>query len=841
MAINLAYRMTVYAGLYSSTDTTILTPAAGASHSDSFRIATKTGISGFLPYMEIPRGKRGSLSVPTQKLDVGTYTVDILDKRVSTSNANRWVSAFFGNVSGKMEIVGKKAFIEESTDGGSTWLPFFVGQIVDVSLGNALKVSITIKDNVNYLKEKLFTEYPRVDYGIYKTLVPATLSKTVTNEQGNGVFFRSTGINFDSLGKFPGIVDRAELIVSKAGLNDLRNIWPLELTNGRTQAYFGLGGRTTDMRALIRIGGTEYIFGVEFVTFPVNSNSTATPPKIIAVTIFPIIADDGGVGTFNDLPSGTISDGEFWLFTYNDKENGVFLVNNWDTILKDTLEGKFYQPMKVNGTFIPTSILQYRSVAYDSGSIAAIMSSSNIPRPAFYVDKSVSAVEWMEKNLLMPYSVGYTMEPAVISSVPQCVLRFFNTTAPVSASNLLTLGETDVVTSTPSWNAARPVNRIEVTHYTEVETRTTQDISEGSQQLIHGTRTIENKTTILNELSVDDGSETFEVDMNGLRAFSNIITPLSQSTWNQTDVDYRQRRVYDLARNILNRFKAGSPNIVVTTLRNANTNSMRVGDFINVELSVLPNQATHARGGTRIMQILSKYASGMNYEMELLDSGINQRMAAPTIGSLSSPAIGTVSASVTTTENAVVNVQYAAVDLSGSQPPENSNAWVMASLSTINNITKTIAFDNVPEGRTIYVRARTESPYNEDLKLPSRWVSGGSINLTNITTPSSVSVSNITARSAVITWTNTNTRFPIDVYMASPAGVLTQRVATLPAGSTVYLASGLHLNTSTSHRVGIRYTDPYLGFGSFATADFTATGSVPKLDAPAAIKLYVAR
>ena len=55
------------------------------------------------------------------------------------------------------------------------------------------------------------------------------------------------------------------------------------------------------------------------------------------------------------------------------------------------------------------------------------------------------------------------------------------------------------------------------------------------------------------------------------------------------------------------------------------------------------------------------------------------------------------------------------------------------------------------------------------------------------------------------------------------------------------LLIGLNENTSTSHTVGVRYVDSFGGFSSMASASFVASGSATKLDAPAALTLYIKR
>lgn len=843
--MNISYRLRVYDGLYSSNSTTVLTPASGSAHSDPFAIST-IPLTGYEPYMDMPRGKRGSFNVPTQRLEVGTYTINILDKRTELDNANRWVSAFIGNSKGKLNLIGLKTFIEESVDGGNTWSPFFVGQLTDIALESLNKISITIKDNVEYLKENIFQGYPNVDYTIYPTLVPATLSKNVENEQNIIIFNREPGIKVSGIEKEIRIFGQefAVVRIQNDGLNDPRNIWPLQVGVGRDGPgiRFGYATEGNPIRALVKVIGTEYIFGVEYIDVTSNTTALNQVSRIREIGLYTLPSSEGGVGTIEDLPSGVnLTTVEIYIFEYQrtlEKGAGLFLVNDWKQILIDLLDGKFYAPVTYNGSAIGSE----RKTEYDEASIDAILVNRTIPRPAFHIEKSISGVEWLEKNLLAPYSVGYTMEPIVSASVPKCRARFFTTAIENTFGSIGTLTETDIVAASPSWDIQPPVYRVAGTFYSELQTRVTKTPSEGAREQVPATNKISEKVVVVdNEFVVDETASVLEFDMNGFRAFAELQNLNTQSTFNITDVQYQRFKVIEHLRFIFDRFKAGTPSIMVKTLRTTNTNALQVGQYVSVDISTIPNQALRARGGTRIMQVLNKFAMGIYYEMELLDSGVNAIMAVPTFGAITNPARGGVQFTATTSADAIVHVQYAVVDISGSAPSVNSPAWVFGARLPINTTTDTILLDGLTEGKIIYIRGRTEAPYNGDIKLPSAWVSVGNITLNNIPTPGAVTASQITTKSAKLTWTNTSTDYAIEIYLASPAGTPDTKIATLPEGSTNFTISGLDLNSSTSHRAGVRYYDPYMGNGFFSTVNFTATGSAVPLDTPAALLLYVAR
>ena len=129
--MQIGYRLRLFDMPLYATGSTVLTPAAGAVHNEPFAVTTlpSGSIAGYQPYMRPPKGSRGQLDIRAGRSTVGTYTVDILDKRLGTGNDERWMTAFIGDVNSKLTIIGKKGVIEETLDGGATWSPFFIGRV----------------------------------------------------------------------------------------------------------------------------------------------------------------------------------------------------------------------------------------------------------------------------------------------------------------------------------------------------------------------------------------------------------------------------------------------------------------------------------------------------------------------------------------------------------------------------------------------------------------------------------------------------------------------------------------------------------------------------------------
>src|ERR1051326_1530197 len=126
-----AYRLTAFAPRRADpTETTVLTPAAGASHTAPFQISTIKGVANFKPYLGSIKGRRGKLDPLQKTSDIGALRVRFLDARLTPGGPDmltRWFSAFAGDANGRVQMLGCRVKLEESLNGGVTWSNFYTG------------------------------------------------------------------------------------------------------------------------------------------------------------------------------------------------------------------------------------------------------------------------------------------------------------------------------------------------------------------------------------------------------------------------------------------------------------------------------------------------------------------------------------------------------------------------------------------------------------------------------------------------------------------------------------------------------------------------------------------
>lgn len=835
----IGYRLTVYDGPLYYTGSTVLIPAAGAIHGDQFKVTTQaTGsASGYFPYMRIPRGNNGQFNLENARSSVGTYNVELLDAKISASNnANRWVSAFIGDTNAKLSIVGKKAYIEETVNSGSTWSPFFVGRINQIDLSSPLTLNFEIGDSLEILKQTIFSLPPNVGYVAFKSQLPVGGFTKTISASSNAFISASTALDIANIRwSGPNATDRW-IELTSAAVNRGDNFWLKGNGYGIGAAagnLFGvLNGQNTYRCQISSSAGINY-YQVDFVQTPANIKESDVIQPIKTIRVVALPTNDPQYSAISTLATGSYTSNIRIYRTLGDtgEEIEPFYLNTTPyQLIRDICDGKFF-----------AQNANTAKILYNSASLAGLETSNVLPTLLFRIGEQMEAVEFLERYICKPFSIGYTFEAALSGSIPVSQLRFFSTKQPTSLTGVATLDADDIISNVDKgWSTTEPLMYVGGRFYVENKRIINRTTLANNPDMDTNPTTISNYTSIIGLDQVTDASyRVTEIDFNAIRGLDNATFNPTANISNISSVNWARGLAERMMMSIYNRQKAGNPLITFQCVRNANTNSVKVGDFVLVNLDVLPNQATHLRGGTRLYQIMEKTANGLTVDLTLADSGVNETMTAPTLGTVTSPRANTATFDVTTTQSASVEIDYAVTTTSDSAPVESSVNWLFFAKASINTTTQSFTISNIPEGRKIFIRVRAVAPDASDVKLPSSYVVSAGTSLSNITAPSAVSVTNITSRAATVSWTNTNTFYTLQVYLASPAGTPDTPIIELPPESTTYRLTGLQLNSSTSHTVGVRYSDAYKGFSAFTTASFTAAGTAPTLDAPASNVLYI--
>lgn len=273
------YRMTVFAPItVDPTETTVLTPIAGAPHAQQFKISTSEGVSGFQPYLGMPTGRRGRIDLMSKKTDTGELSFPILDQRVTPggSNAQRWVTAFVGDAKQLPQFSRLKAFVEESLDGGVTWNPFFTGRVTILGLqqGSRVMMTITVRDMSADMTFDAFTGMPH-------EIVRTTAPRAVTS--ATGTTLTDTTLSLATNAKAGALLS----IVSGTGQGQQRQV----LSNTATQFTVSAWGTTPDTTSKYTLGYAQLV-SVMPVGFIRPYGIAATTPEL-AATVSSVDATNG--------------------------------------------------------------------------------------------------------------------------------------------------------------------------------------------------------------------------------------------------------------------------------------------------------------------------------------------------------------------------------------------------------------------------------------------------------------------------------------------------------------------------------------------------------------------
>lgn len=827
------YRLTVKAPRsVDPTEATTLTPAAGAPHSDSFVVATSASIGGAKPYLHAIDGQTGNVDPISKRTTVGSRSITLRDQRLTAATPGlvRWVTAFLGDATARLQLKGCKAILEESLNGGGAWTTIFTGRIGDVKLDGKLKYVFEIKSSVEDLKKQIFVfdPLPTASYAFRAALFPPRLPRS----WGQGTLPAGNWIPALVSGKFTGTdgVVRANLdfqlssedlksatLVTKQSLAVSAGLAPalvyLKVTAGgatgvfrvtkHTLAYVRYNeGSIADRRYLTRIGPMEELPASHPLHLALPANGTAVTCYVQAIDTAPVT---------KMLP----------LFI-----DDVHPIQLW----ADILDGKFSIPDQATFAARP---LAPRDTSGGGPWDYANNSLADLPKVRFIITKPEKAADWIVANICQPFNLAYRVDG--LGRIVPIDLRLTSSTATTG-----TVVDADLVELPTDWglDGSQALFGANVSYYVDapkqgVNLRASPDsFPDMNAALVDSTQ---QPWLVINPLATarDAGDTITSIDAQGIRMTLNEFLG-GASTLAQLD---KLSKVTAAMYDLLAPFAGGSIGDTLKAKRGSTFGtSGQVGQLWTVTVSTIPDPATNQRGGARVMLILSRTEQNLAVLFRVLDLGSATVAGTPTIGVL---AITNGGLDVPITVNAAgdpVQVEYIiTAPGTGSRPAASDPGWRLISESQhLLLLTGTHRQQGVPSNTRLWVRARSR-PMGNSQKLPSAYVfpaggsPAGSIDVAAITAPSAVGSSGLSGNRATVSWTNGDATKVVEIFLNSggiPGGGWTDAMRvqpTLPAGSTTVELR--NLNVSTTYGVAVRHRDDFGGTSAFATATFTTTGT----------------
>lgn len=247
---------------------------------------------------------------------------------------------------------------------------------------------------------------------------------------------------------------------------------------------------------------------------------------------------------------------------------------------------------------------------------------------------------------------------------------------------------------------------------------------------------------------------------------------------------------------------------------------VEAGDLVLVNVETFPNANTRARGGTRVVQILSKHQVPEGLEFDFADVGpALQPLAAPTVS---------VAAHATNPRHAVT------VTLSG--VPAGATALLEVDIGDADTWARKIdgvgngAVDvgRLPSGTNVTARARASAPG----RTRSDWSAEDSASTSSLTAPTAGSAT-VDGRAVAFAWSGGTSGYrPMPVYRTPQgSGSWTEALLeALPVGATGYTFGPLA--ASTGYDVGVKLVDHFGGESAVASTTATTTAYGADLEAP---------
>lgn len=817
-----AYRLTVYAPRSTdTTEATVLSPAAGAPHSDPFKVATKMGLAGFQPYLQAPRGRRGRIDPLARTVDVGELAFELIDRTV-TGNAKRWVTAFLGNVKGRPQLAGLKVLVEESLDSGATWATFFTGRIAKLSLGK-VTATLTVRDQVDEAKMAVFVGKPAasVSYAARPAVLPVGAlvgSDFGTLKQAIALTGVVRSITISGTGFLVGTYQYVEL--DAASTMRIDNIATANLVNNVAPSQVmivggGPGGVKTAVlpvftgqaRCQLTDGGGTGDFKVGALGFGGGYDGSGN--LHMSVASFAIQTLDVNDFGYKAMPSaGTSVSVVLWIDSPPSKDNPLLLNDVHPAqLLTDLAAGKFgyvyRSPEPLPGAKIYGDVK--RSVPQSN--FSTFVADTTYPTARFVVTERAELIDWAEKNILKLFNLAlYTNKAGELTLVD---LRL-----PTSLAGVPTITDADVVAVVQGeWQQDRDkvITRVDFTRYEDIPVQPV-DLWASSDQfpgMPSGpviSRAI--PLLVLDVGSADIGDKVYQVDAQAFRSMDG------ETLQGQVRSVYLQNKLIEIAQQWRRPFGWGMVTLPAQLRRSV---SLTPGGLALFAASYVPDPTTNQRGTTRLCRCLEVSEDGPVVNVQLLDLGTNTFATAP---SATDPAqeTGNTYTGITSTvtlnaSSQPVEVRYAVTGTGvGTVPVDTSPLWVVWGRITA---TGAIAIRNLPPNSRIWLQVRSLPDYLDSF-LPSAWTNAGGdgrVDTAALPTVSSLTESH-TSKTAHLAWTNGATDLKVEVTLATPTGDPRVRVQSLMAGAISTDLIGLA--PSTTYRAGVRYA-----FGEFAGVETT--------------------
>lgn len=774
---------------------------------DSLVLTSVSG--GTNPYIVgTPQADGTEVDVLTGEASAGGCTVRVQD--VITSGTTRVLTSQLADANGRTQLVSRKAFVEESTDGGTGWSGYVAGYVTAIRLADALTYEIEVGEvsRAEQIARPWATVSstfpgaycfvggpvrggfgPLTDYGGWE------MTGVEFGGSGSGVVqlhFRQGWVFVPDNPGEPDIGRWVKVQGELPGATALNRINALARPHGiliDDYTAMGIEARFDGLKAAIVDPATGNTLGEADILGSFQTDDLFTGADIYDYGIEMVVAvATGYAAIYVEWPSGlTVPTGDtFHIYVY-------------PTAVSDE------HPLYVEGhpITLATGLLDVAGIAYDSASATSV--------------KASLGPLWMELEITDPPTIQGANQGMLLG--PFGVILRTNDD-----------GEREFKLARVK-GAAAPAETIEmadlydegqVYEVSERSVVTKVIVSQKRFRLARVSSRLDSVTETVEAENGDAGAATGDKEIRF--DIPGTISYADGSSLRLTDF------VRGIAEEVFDRYGRGG--IEGPEVRVGPDITADIGDEVYANLDHMPNG--NVRGGNRIVQVVRRTPVPEGALLKWADSGVNaQPVAAPTFTfaiSASRPrsfATGTLTNAATlAAEGSTVRVE---IGTGATEPTE----WAL--LATIDpDTTTTITTPRMDAGTKVWMRMRAVLPG----KRPSAWATALSVTLTGLTAPGSLNGTSVTSSQHALDWTLTDTDVPVWVYLRLDAESDLRKVAILPPGSTRYTLTGLTASTDYVAAVEMRELPPAYGASSQASIAFTAGSSTETLPPPQSPRCY---
>lgn len=773
---------------------------------------------GTNPYItEAPSGDGQEIDPLSGATRTGLYTVRVADP--ITSGTTRVITSVLFNSAGQQKLIGLLAYVEISTDNGSTWNAWLGGYVMNYRLSSAITWEFQVGDTrriENNLTVFDGTSTTFVNRGtlfggpIIGGFGPAGLgvpSRPGWTFKYLGVFTNGGGTSFGSLQ-----VAIFQFVDGYLGALDPTT----------TRLRDALGGQP-NVQAPVNATAAQFRAPGQFVCdwqglryyFPARAPGTqffipcATPREFGGADFFDSRFDP--TLPLIDETSGCIA--MYWDGTSLPSVGDQFYVHCYGLAVSDTSPIYF----DMHPVDVATALYDDAGIVYDSGTATTVRAQLGDDfRVAFRITKSENLLSFLQTKLFGPFGFGVRVSDSG-------VLEFFVTRVKNAAAPSVTLttndlrNGTDVIFENDEKSIITTV-RMKCEQYQVYSTLAPN----ASERPLDGIVVNTNETIVTcTDASAAGTKQEQAYDVPGMLHLADSFSPV--------DVNYATA----LGQEIFNRYSHGAPSGTVAVLRGSDP-GVQIGDQLYLAVAHLPNlnkrYGDDPSVGARVMQVLRRTQAPEGPSLFLLDAGLGQQPTTPaaTISIAANVVNPRLFAQFTITNAAAINaaaVLIVAVEWATGASAPSGNGMDFVRYPATACPTGAVPLPAVGAGRKVWVRARTEQAG----RLSSAWTAWTSVTLTAVDVVSALGTSLVRQNAVTVSWTLGNVYDAVNVYLypgsSAPADWSPYLVASLNAGSTSCVLRGL-LGPSQAYIIGVAQRDMGSGqIGPMVTTTFSTNSA----------------